>query len=572
VLICLSALETLLQGLQQLNTIIIDMAQYFDDSELQISACKAIHMIAQQHGNADNHIGAEGLCEAVIAAILKYPTDTDIAKWGWHAVSALSQCKPVHNFVNDNNVTRLYDVGVCNMIISAPNQYSNDSNMAPQILQTVNSLACSDSGIRYTLNAFGACDVICISSELRQNNISCAQAYCEAVYSLALDSFNGTRKLVNAGAIDALTDILHWHKTSADVITVACKAVRALRMINADSCVKLVCALNEHINKQGVAVAGCQVIQSLAVNDTNRVQLGNAGACELLAKVAKTHSNNTVVLVAVYKAMHPLAIRNNAYGHKLNCAKVHISVISAITLYMGNAELVKFGCLVLLWLSYSGTTEIWTSMGNDGLCEILSNILRTYSNNADTLIVQYACKIVTSLALSDTNSVKLCDCGACEAVVGVLKANISSETTTAAACKAVQSLIERNATNKVKLEDAGACEVVVRALKANISSVTTTAAACGGIASLAWSTGSVKLVDAGVCEAIVLALGRHTRSEDVARDGCHAIHLLSIYSPAYKRKLKAAGVRSVLKSVMKDHVGNQEILKRAQDASAAISS
>eukprot|EP00953_Heterococcus_sp_UTEX-ZZ885_P009002 5338-Heterococcus_DN1.PRE.1 len=211
------------KGLQQLNTIIIDMAQYFDNIELQISACKAIHVIAQHHGNADNHIGAEGSCEAVISAILKYSTNASIAKWGWLAVSALIQCKPVHHFVNDNNITRLCDAGVCSMLKPALNSYSNDSNITLQILQTVNSMACSDSGIRDTLIAVGACEAICTLSGLGQNNLAYAQAYCEAVYGLALDSTDGKHKSVNAGVIEALTDILHWHKTSADVITVVCR-------------------------------------------------------------------------------------------------------------------------------------------------------------------------------------------------------------------------------------------------------------------------------------------------------------------------------------------------------------
>jgi hypothetical protein len=66
----------------------------------------------------------------------------------------------------------------------------------------------------------------------------------------------------------------------------------------------------------------------------------------------------------------------------------------------------------------------------------------------------------------------------------------------------------------------------------------------------------------------VLALGRHSRSEAVARAGCGIICSFAYYNSANRDKLKAAGVHTVIDSVMKDHTGNQEILKRAQEASA----
>jgi hypothetical protein len=56
------------------------MAVCFDYCDLQKSACKAIHMIAQKYSDAGVYLGAEGACEAVIAAILKYSISTSIAK------------------------------------------------------------------------------------------------------------------------------------------------------------------------------------------------------------------------------------------------------------------------------------------------------------------------------------------------------------------------------------------------------------------------------------------------------------------------------------------------------------
>eukprot|EP00953_Heterococcus_sp_UTEX-ZZ885_P007810 4694-Heterococcus_DN1.PRE.1 len=172
--------------------------------------------------------------------------------------------------------------------------------------------------------------------------------------------------------------------------------------------------------------------------------------------------------------MDQLSDSNKPNAIILNSAKVHISVIDAITEYMGNAELVEIGCSLLFNLSCNSTIEMDTTMGNGGLCELLPKVITAYINNADTLIVCYACMIVCNLAmtaelklkLGDAGACELGDAGACELIVEVLKANISSETITAAACGAIK-ILAVNDTNTVKLGDAGACELVVEVLKAN---------------------------------------------------------------------------------------------------------
>eukprot|EP00953_Heterococcus_sp_UTEX-ZZ885_P036668 18872-Heterococcus_DN1.PRE.1 len=530
------------EGLQQLNTIIIDMAQYFNNSELQMSACKAIHMIAQHHGNADNHIGAEGSCEAVIATILKYPTNTDIAKWGWYAVSALIQCKPVHNLVNDNNITRLCDA------------------------------ACSDSGIRDTLITGGACEDTSISYRQRNGDTACAHAYCEAVYRLALDSIDGKQKLVDAGTIEALTHILHRHKTSADVITVACKAVRALRAINADSCAKMLCALNEHIDIQGVAVAGCQAIHNLALNnDSNRVKLGDAGACELLAECAKTHSNNTIVLIDAFKAMDQLSYLNKANGNKLGRAKVHVSVISAMALYMGNAELVKYGCSVLDWFSCHSTTKMLTTMGNDGLCEILPKIMRTYMNNADTLILECACILVQNLAFNDDNKDRLCDAGVCKLLAKVAKVHSDHAVMLTAVFRAMDLLAHYHSANGDKLNRAKVHISAINAITLHMGNAELVKYGCAVLVELS-NHGTIEVRTAmgndGACEVLPKVIRTYINISDtlIVEYACDIVQNLALDNDNNRVKLGDAGACKLLVKVAKTHSNNTVVLIAVYEA------
>jgi hypothetical protein len=447
------------QDTSECSAILDIMQKYHDDAEVQQLACAAIHMIAQKDPQAGDNLGREGACKAVIAAILKHTTSRDLVTWGLSAVLSLAKCKPVHIYsVGDVNITRPRDDGVCSMIVLALTKYSNDGNIAPQILQIVNSLACSDSGIRDTLIAGGACEAICISSESRQSNLAYAQAYCEAVYSLALDSVDGKQTLFDAGAIEALEDILHWHK-SADVITGACKAVKALvddsnehavRMINAASCSKLVWALTPHIDNPEVAAAVCQAIQTLALNDvTNRFKLGKFAICECLAEAAKTHSNSTVVLTAVYTALDQLAANNKTYPDP----DVHISVINAITEHIDNAELVRTGCSVLIRLLEHDRTEMMCTVANDGLYDILPKILKKHINSSG--VVCNACLIIQYLAHYKHNRVKLGDAGAYQAVIGVLTNSNNAEAIEAA--RGVIHSINCLATHDTRVEviDAG---------------------------------------------------------------------------------------------------------------------
>jgi hypothetical protein len=116
------------ERVQKLKTIIIDMAEYFNDSEIQKSACKAIHMLAQKDTQAGDYLGREGVCEAIIAAMMKHSTDKDVICWGLLAVSSLPWCKQAHTpTVGADNSTRLHHAGVCQMIATAMQNHSGNT-------------------------------------------------------------------------------------------------------------------------------------------------------------------------------------------------------------------------------------------------------------------------------------------------------------------------------------------------------------------------------------------------------------------------------------------------------------
>jgi hypothetical protein len=125
----------------------------------------------------------------------------------------------------------------------------------------------------------------------------------------------------------------------------------------------------------------CRVIYNLALCYATRVKLDNAGACQALLTVMRNYCDNVAVLIHAYKAMSELFNVSSATATRLLQAGVHTTVTSAITHHMSNADLVINGTSVLNWLSHHSTTQMKTTMGIDGVCQILPDVIRAHINN-----------------------------------------------------------------------------------------------------------------------------------------------------------------------------------------------
>jgi hypothetical protein len=292
------------QRFRQLDCIIIDMATYFNNSEVHQLACKAIRLIAEQDAQAGDYLGKEGACEAVIAAIWKHSNIVTVVTCGVSAVLALAQCKPM---VGDEHITRL-----CNASIQ-----HNTSNTARLI----------QAGVHISVN-----------SAITQH-MSNAELVMNGTLVLYWLSHHSTTHMKTTMGIDGVCEVLASamgkHINNSDIVQNACMTVQHLatdgvnqvKLGHCGMCEAVVDALKAYGSDEGIAKAGCEAIHSLAQIDGNRaIILSAAGVCEALLTIMQQYSDNTVVLLPACKAMSELANESTTDTARLIEAGVHISV------------------------------------------------------------------------------------------------------------------------------------------------------------------------------------------------------------------------------------------------------
>jgi hypothetical protein len=556
------------QRLQQLNSIIIDMAQYFNDSEIQMLACKAIQMIAQRDPTAGDYLGREGVCEAIIAATRKHHADKVVIKCGWCAVSSLSTCAPADILAvgGDNNKTRFCETGVSTVMVCALKEYSDLEDIESPIVQTAIQLADVES-TRDALIQAGLCEaIIRYGASSRQHNLESAQAFCTLIQILAVNSSAAKQKLIDAGIFQSLADILQWRNRWPSLIIDICRALYkfvngnndyAVKMINAGFYSKLVPVLDKHINNAELTVAGCQVLQHFPTDWTKLVPYATADLHVTLTNIMKKHSGNTVVLTAALQTVYSVAI-DYAASYGLFQGGMIDPVINVLTQNNDKPGLVSIGCLAFSQLVSSSADYDFKAKAHDGLCKLLPKVIRAHIDNSD--VVVNACKAMCQLYA--VNRAKLGSAGACEVVIKAMRVHINKESVTAAGCSAVGSLARFDDHNSSKLCDAGVYELLATVMQKYSDNVKVLSKACIAVAGLAYNVANTtKLVKANLHISVIEATTVHMKEAHLVSCGLNAlIELFKNSTTDISTKLCSAGLFELLATIMQKQSDNAAVV------------
>jgi hypothetical protein len=265
------------------------MANNLNNSAVQELACKAICMIAQKDTNAGDYLGREGACKAVIAAISKHSTDKSIAKWSMSAVTALTQCKPVHAYeVADDNSIRLHDAGVCEAIATALQKHSGDTAVLIAACIAIQALAHEYSTTVKLIDAGALTSVIdAISQHL--DNVHVVGYGCLVLVGLSSFIDNEMKTIMgNDGACELLPKVIRAHIRNSDIVHSACRAVEYL-------------ARDER--KRPIAFFPDDNNVELGDNKVNINKLKAAGVNSVLKSVRQVHSGNQQIMNSAQNAL-----------------------------------------------------------------------------------------------------------------------------------------------------------------------------------------------------------------------------------------------------------------------------
>jgi len=216
------------------------------DERIAALACRAFTHLA--YDNADNKakLGQAGACQAVLEAMSKHTSSSDVAVQGFVVLSSLAY--------DENNRILLGQAGASRVVLDALKRHADNNSLAAEKGLVAIRCLCWDSDLRFELCQNGACELILkVMNEEQYCAIPIVQMQgCLALGNLANE--NGVNK-ASMGQDGACETIVRVMKT-------------------------------EH---GGLMYAALQALFSLANDDNNQVRFGRAGACPLVLEVMEKY-------------------------------------------------------------------------------------------------------------------------------------------------------------------------------------------------------------------------------------------------------------------------------------------
>jgi hypothetical protein len=254
------------------------------------------------------------------------------------------------------------------------------------------------------------------------------------------------------------------------------------------------------------------------------------------------------------------------------------AIIAAILKHSTDMDVVDWGLYAISSLAKCKPIHTHT-VGDDnssrlhyaGVCAAVATVMQKYSNQTEVLI--RACEAVSKLAFDNTSNVaKLVGTGVHTSVTSAITQHMGNKDVVKAGSRALVEL-SYYSTNEITttMGTDGVFKLLPKVLRAHIYNSDIVRRACKAVHNLAMSHDKrVGLGNRGACKAVVDAAKANINDKAIAAAGCKAINYLAYKNKLNKDKLKAAGVHTVLQSVLEVHSGNQDIMRRAQKALAII--
>jgi hypothetical protein len=522
-----------------------------------------------------------GVLTSVIGAITQHINNAELVKLC---------CTVLYRLLAENTTdinTELNQARVWELLPNIITAHINSSDILYSACMTVQYLAtCDDTRVK--LGHYGACEAVVDAAKANINNVGIARAGCNAIYNLTLYEDNKV-KLGEAGACELLATILQEHSNNQMALLAVYKAMDQLALSNRANAAKLeyanvhvsvIKAITQHMGKVELARHGCLVLARLSYHSTTDMKtMINDGLCGVLPMVLLTYIGNSDVVLNAFIAVQKLAnLNRHASAVKLGECGVCKAVVDAWKVYTNDEAIAAAGCKAVQQLVLNDSCRFQQGRYGErvgdglqlihaGVFEVLATTLQKYSNN--TVMLLTALKATLELAKGSASESELVHAGLDTSLLNAITHHMDNVDVVKDGCEALSNVSYGYCSESVL---SGLCEVLVRVLREQSDNMDMVHYACTKVQYLAQNDSVTdKLGDAGACELIVDALRANNSNEAITVAGCDAVQNLADNNKTNRKKLKAAGVVSVLDSVLKVHSGNQQNLQSARDALRAVS-
>ena len=194
---------------------------------------KKVADLASQSAANTARLGAEGVCERVVAALKAHTLQVEVAEQGCVAIAAL--CLDLDTWVgpgwaiNTDNAAKLTAQGACGTVLTVMRAHAKEAGNTAVMTAAcgaVGNLALHANN-QATLIGEGAAELVLSAMRAHPGDVSALAGVCGAVCNLASDSM-GKARLGEGGACLLVLEAVQAHSDSAEIATWGCKALARL--------------------------------------------------------------------------------------------------------------------------------------------------------------------------------------------------------------------------------------------------------------------------------------------------------------------------------------------------------
>lgn len=528
-----------------------------DDNHLVILALDTIRCMCCLESNQIRFADA-GACEVVGRSLTKYSESPEMCGWISRALGHLTAS-------HDSNRELVGSVGACENIILMIQKFQRDQNLCTEACWAIRNIAPTENNRARFANEHGPETIAAIFKYHTKSEIFAIEACRSLVSMIANENDDIIPRIAFSGLLSLVfkslkrnsdSEVLaHW--TFNLMYYVACDTRLISRLISCDIIPILSQCFDNHSSYEPFAEWALKAVPKLADVEGALPKMRNVGLCEVTVSAVQRQAISSTVSSHGCLAIGSLATDLSNHD-RLSTAGASEAVVVALKRHDKDINVVVNACHAIHFLC--GTVNIVSWMGANGACEAVTNALIKHIAGKNIEVILGATRAIGSLAFHDEGNLKrFYEAKAPIAVVRALKLHMSTADVARFSCRAIYNLCFMDY-NVSELGSNAACSLVVNALQTHLSDVEVASQACLAIHGLAVKVNqdrihngnTRKLVAKGAIENVLVAMQIYPTNQLLQQSCALAIASLGKIE-VNRNSLSSKGACELIVSALSNH-------------------
>eukprot|EP01041_Mallomonas_annulata_P000452 gene452-819_t len=259
---------------------------------------------------------------------------------------------------------------------------------------------------------------------------------------------------------------------------------------------------------------------------------------------------------------------NSINKYQLLQFRVMDTIVAGLLTHPDLKGVCKAGCMCLVNLVYNDN-DSRDKLGEMGVCEIITNILRIHTVNAE--VVTAGCLAMKNISANSTrNKVLFGDCGSCDVLVSILSTHSENPNVIEQCLWTLRNLSTLD-DNRYKFFTNGLCEIFIPIMKIHIRIPNICEQSCAVIVNLTlYDKNRNILGEHGACEFILSVIKTHCNVSSVVEQACSAILNLNSCNIINQKRMVQAGADYIIRNPSNDLTLSNEAREQAKKALQSI--